>query len=230
MKSTLCDGIISSSVEYENSIGLIISLEDSKEDRIARIVASRTGMSLRGIRFRTVKISEKQILTVLEGRFGNRLLVVDKRDVSTPEQCCAMIDRVRPDIWAIDHLQKFVFQDMIMGIKNAIDKLEHMALLTSSHGMIFSQVADKVISKREIKRITSSDSQWNSSLYQSATELVSLWYPYKISKNEMAQHILEVEILESRFFPTSTGIIKLHIDVDTALIRGELGKTGVDTL
>jgi replicative DNA helicase len=220
MKSTLTDAWMASAVE-NGARGLICSLEDPVEERVKRIVASKLRLSLKAMRFRQITLDVADIKRVFTSLLSDNLLIYDKRYVSTPEEVVQAINYVKPDIVLVDHIQKFIMADMILGIKNAIDLMEKSALQNNCHIILTSQVADKEFKFRKEPNPKSSDSMYNSSLYQSATELFGLYYKHVDTNNSYDKRLLELEILECRF-SGERGKMILRVEPDFAQVQGEV--------
>lgn len=221
MKSSFTDCLIANTVERSKYRGLIISLEDSKEERVKRIISPRLGISLSDMKFKKVKVEQKDIESVLSGTLGGRLTVLDSLDVLTPEDAFIAIMDIKPDIVVIDHLQEFELGgDMVISLIQAVRKIKTAAVRCNAHVMITSQVADKQFKGRESQAPTAADAQWTSALRQAATEMFSLWYPYVDSNNEYASNILKFYFLKGRFSKVR-GEVTLEIDPDKSLIKGE---------
>ena len=224
LKSTFSDALAASIVEKQGLKSAIISLEDPAEARVRRIIASRINVSLRAMRFKEVKVKVEDIVKVLKEHMKSRLFIFDKKDVLTPLDAVAVINETRPDFVVVDHIQKFKMDDMVLGIIKAINELETSAVKHNCHVMITSQVNDKNVQQRQVKNPQASDAQWTSALYQSSSEMFGLFYPhqYEGGKNPFNTHILEFEILASRY-AHAIGKIRLKVNPDKALIEGEIG-------
>lgn len=220
LKSTYTDHLISSTVELHGYRGLIISLEDPKEDRVKRIISSRLGISLTSIRFKKVKVEEKDVSHVLKDIMRSNLFVLDSNDVLTPDNAYSAILDIRPDIVVIDHIQEFEMDDMVIGIIRAIRKLKTAAMRCNCHILITSQVADKQFKQRVDKKPKADDAQWTSALRQSSSEMFSLYYPFQDNNNPYVSHILNFSVLKCRY-AIAVGSFDLVIDADKGLIKGE---------
>ena len=220
LKSTMVDYIVSSAVENHFAKGLIISLEDPTEERVKRIIASRLDVSLSDMRFKRVKVPNSDILKVLKHNLHDKLFIVDKREVLTPEDAVKVINDIKPDIVAIDHIQKFHMDEMVIGLIRAITLLETAAIRNNCHIILTSQVTDKKMTERKNEGPEASDAQWTSALEQSSTEMISLHYPHVIDHNPYNNHILHMKILLSRY-ADAVGKVKLRINPDKGAILGE---------
>ena len=220
-KSSFCDSLISTTVESSRNVGLIISLEDPVAERIKRIIAPRLGISLEDMRFKRVTVTEKDISSVLEGTLNSRLHIVDVKDVLTYEDACGVIYDIKPDIFIVDHIQKFQLDDMVTGIIKAIKAIEVAAMRTDSHGLITSQVTDKKFFGREDQSPEPSDAQWTSALYQSSSEMFALYYQYQTTHNVFEKNFLRFKILAARY-AGAVSDFQLEINPDRAHIIGEI--------
>jgi len=223
LKSTYTDHLISSTVEKYGYTGLIISLEDSKEERVKRIIASRLDVSLKAMRFKRAKVPQEDIEKVLKVNLHDRLTILDSGDVVTPEEACNAIMDLKPDIVAIDHIQEFQVDDMVLGLIRAVRSLKTAAVRCNCHIIIASQVSDKKFTGRESKAPTAADAQWTSALRQASSEMFALYYPIQDTKNEFQKNLLQLHFLKSRFAHT-IGMIELEVDPDKGLIIGEFPK------
>jgi replicative DNA helicase len=221
LKSTLVDFMVSTSVEKYNTVGLILSLEDPIEERVKRICASRLEVSLEDMRFKRVSVSEVDILNIFKHNFKNRLYIYDKKDVLTPDDAAMIINEIKPDLVVIDYIQKFVMDDMVLGIIRAVNTLESVAIQNNSNIMVLSQVSDKKIVGREDQAPTASDAQWSSAMYQSSSEMFGLYYPHVHTKNPFDMNILEFNILASRYAHVS-GKFKIKVNPDKGFIGDEI--------
>ena len=215
------DYLVSYSVQHCGNIGLIISLEESVEERVKRMVSSRLGISLKSMRFKTTVVQPEQVVNLFKNTFHNKLYIFDRKDVLTPDDAVTLINDIRPDIVVVDYIQNFAMKDMVTGYINAILDLETAAVRNNCHINIVSQVSDKKIYGREERAPTASDAQWTSKLYQSSSEMLSLYYHHAFSHGTFDNELLELHILACKF-SDSVGKIKLQIDPDKALIIGEI--------
>lgn len=216
-KSSFVDGLIAGSVERFKYRGAIVSLEDPTEERIKRIIAPRLGYSLSDMRFKRVKIKAEEIEKVFHACFGNNLFFVDTREITKPEEAISFLNDVKPDIAAVDHVQKFEMSDMVQGLIQAVRGLEVAAARNNGHYVITSQVDDKKSQFRDDKTPQAQDAQWTSALRQSSTEMFSLYYQYQDTKNPFQKEWLKLTILASRY-ADAIGTIDLRINPDKAQI------------
>lgn len=230
MKSTVGDFLISNAVQNTpNLIGMILSLEDAVEKRVTRIVASRLNLSLTKIRFKEIKITEQQIESVLRGMLDSRLIIFDPRHCFGTSELVAAIEEYKPGIVLVDHIQKLGEDDPIHKILDAVDKIERACIKSNTHGIITSQIPDKQFANRVDKQPKTSDSQWNSVLLQSSTEMLSLYYPFFFTKNQFQKEHLHIEILKAKFLETSEKFL-VQINPDKAQILDEIEVTNAKVL
>lgn len=225
MKSSYTDHLMSSSVRLFAYRGLIISLEDNKIDRIKRIIAPFLGISLTDMKFKRIKVTTKDILSVLEGNLHSKLTILDSYDILTPDEAYAAIMDIKPDFVVVDHIQEFEMKDMVTEMIQAVRKLKTAAVRCNAHILITSQVTDKGFKGRDNPQPKADDAMWTSAIRQSSSEMFSLYYPYQDNNNEFNDHILKFAFLKSRF-AQAIGTVTLHINPDQSLIIGEFG---VDT-
>lgn len=225
LKSTFTDQLISTTVEQGEYRGLIVSLEDPVEERVKRICARILGISLADMRFKKVRLEKEDIVNIFKVVLKDKLFIVDVRDILTPEHAVAAIADIKPDIAAVDHIQKFQLQDIVIGLIQAVKSLEVAAIQNDCHILITSQVSDKKIqgrkdTKQRLKP-TASDAQWTSALYQSSSEMFSLYWHYQVTQNYFEKHLLEFDILACRYADAVGGVV-LEIDADKSLFKGEV--------
>lgn len=228
LKSSFADQLVSTTVEKGDYRGLIISLEDPAEERVKRICARILGISLEDMRFKRVRLEREDILKVFKVVLKGQLHILDVRDVLTAEQAATAISDIKPDLAAIDHLQKFQLQDIVIGLIHAVKALEVAAAQNDCHIFITSQVSDKKIQGRDIKRSsakslkpTASDAQWTSALYQSSSEMFILYWPYQLTHNIFERHLLYFDIVASRY-ADAVGEYILEIDADKSNFKGRI--------
>lgn len=224
LKSTFLDALMIGTVRLPyNYRGLVISLEDAAEERIKRMAANILGLSLRAMRFKELKLNYQEIKAAFD-LFSDRLTVLDPRTITKPEEAVVAINDVKPDFVIVDHIQNFDIADMVQGLIRAARQLEVAAIRNDCHVMIASQVKDKEVALREIKKPTVHDAQWTSTLHQKSAEMFGAFYQYKQSKNPMVQHTLDFDFLKSRF-SDAIDEIKLHVDPDKGRIIGEINRS-----
>jgi len=222
-KSLITCALCRDTVMRSNIRALIISLEDPVEEIIKKIIADPLNLSLIDMRFKKINVPEEDVVRFLKVSLGGRLYVVDTRHVLTADDAATAIGDIKPNLVVVDYIQNFKMDDMVVGIIKAIRILNIAAMRHNCHIMICSQVPDKEIAKRTDPMPTASDSQWNSALYQSASEMFSLYYKYIDTKNPIQKNSMMMSILKAKFSGGLSASIKLNINPDYCRMTGEVG-------
>ena len=220
-KSTF-SGHIAKSIAKSGERVAIYSMEDTISMYVKRLIASEYDISLQDLLFNRVKVDPAKAKKLFKEDMGGRMSLFDTRHISTPDEIVNSILELKPKFVVVDYLQAFPFNDMVGETGRAVKLLARVARQTNSHIMILSQVGDKSIAWRDDKVPTASDTRWDSTLHDAASDMFAVYYEFKAmgGQNLLVKNNLLVAVNKAKFSGW-LGRINLIIDSDAGKIIGE---------
>jgi replicative DNA helicase len=205
------------SLKNDPSMVLLYVAVDEPGEMIARrIIASEMGLSLSGMRQKTVKVEPSEIVSAMHQLFGKRLVILD--NINNADTIVTAIQDYLPTRTIVDHIQELNYGDD--GISDqkvtvACGKLKAAAKLTHSNVTVVSQVRDKLIDERfEDKVPRPHDFLYASDLRRKSREQAVVYWKFKDSQDEFDMQIFDLILWKSTY--SGTGKATFIVDPDKA--------------
>jgi replicative DNA helicase len=196
---------------------LYFAIDETGEKIARRIIASEAGISLSGMRNKTVTLDYEEVKKAIGTIFKNKLVIID--DLFDAQQIQQAILDIKPDRFIIDHVQELDYgKDGISDQKVTVacKLFKEAAKLTRSNGTIISQVRDKLIDERfEDKVPRPHDFLYASDLRRKSREQTVVYWEYKDNQDNVAL-LQNFDFIVWKSTYSDTGRIRFIVDPDKA--------------